>query len=310
MEKEKKIGEILSKREKMIGIHIMLIFLAIPQILIGYLYFKIYSKKSFLFFVLIQILLLLFIGIVLILISTKEERNQYLIGLSLSIIFSFSFSMIFFTGSKYYPLYIYFITLCIYHYSEYFSVLIYHFDKISCEFFLIDHSIGWGAATLLSFAEMIIGTYYFDKYKKIKFFFVIGLVMLIVGQYFRIAALYTGKSNFTHKIRYNKVENHELITHGIYSLSRHPSYFGFFLWSVGIEVMCCNPICTIGFTFVLFNFFKRRILIEEGLLIQFFGEKYLEYKNSVGILIPFIHMDKEKEQKYLNVYLSKQNTVN
>ena len=136
------------------------------------------------------------------------------------------------------------------------SVLIYHFDKISCEFFLINHSKAWVISTLASFAEMIIGTYYFNEYKKIKILFFIGLILTIIGQYFRIAALFTGKKNFTHRIRYKKVEQHELIMNGIYSLSRHPSYFGFFIWSVGIEIMCCNPICTIAFTVYYLNFLK------------------------------------------------------
>ena len=303
VEKEENNTLILSKRKKMLNIHIIIILLSIPLLLVGILYFKIYSITNYFLYILIQILLYLVISTILILTTNKSEINHYLIGLSLSIIFSFSISMAFFTGSIYYPLFLYFITLCIYHYSEYLSVLIYHFDKISCEFYLIDHSKGWVISTLASFAEMVIETYYFNKYKKIKILFFIGLVLTIIGQYFRIAALFTGKKNFTHRIRYKKDEQHELIMNGIYSLSRHPSYFGFFIWSVGIEIMCCNPICTIAFAVVLFKFFKKRILIEEALLIQFFGEKYLEYKKHVGVLIPFISMNKEDEEKNLRIYL-------
>ena len=305
--KEKEINKVLTKREKMLNIHILIILSSIPQIIIGFLYFKIYSNNNQLIYFFIQLLIFFLLSIVIYLISSISERNHYLIGLSLSAIFSFSISMTFFTYSIYYPLYLYFITLCIYHYSEYLSVLIYHFDILKCEYFLIDHSKSWVISTLASFVEMIIETYFFDKYKKIIIFFILGLLMTIIGQYFRIAALFTGKKNFTHRIRYNKTNEHELVTHGIYSLSRHPSYFGFFIWSVGIEVMCCNPICTIAFTIVLFKFFKDRILTEEALLIQFFGEKYLEYKKNVGILIPFISMDKEKEEKYLNIYNKKKN---
>ena len=210
--------------------------------------------------------------------------------------------MTFFTSSQYYPLYIYFITLCIYHYSEYFSVLIYHFEKINYEYFLIDQSKGWILATIISFLETFLGIYFFNKYKKIQFFFIIGLFMTIIGQIFRIGGLYTGKKNFTHKIRFEKVKGHRLVTNGVFAITRHPSYFGFYLWSVGIEIMCCNPICTIAFIIILFNFFKKRIIIEEQLLIQFFGEEYIEYKKRVGILIPFIYLDKEKEEKSLNIF--------
>ncbi len=298
---------LLSKRRKMLYIHILIMISSIPQIIIGFLYFKKYSNNNYLIYFLIQSLIFSFIGLLIIFIANKSEKNHYLIGLALSVVFSFSISMTFFTSSIYYPLYLYFITLCIYHYSEYLSVLIYHFNILKCEYFLIDHSRSWIISTLVSFAETIIGIYFFDKYKKIKIIFILGLLMTIVGQYFRIAALFTGKKNFTHKISYNKVNDHELITYGIYSLSRHPSYFGFFIWSVGIEVMCCNPICTVAFTYILFKFFKDRILTEEETLIQFFGEKYLEYKKNVPILIPFISMDKSIEEKNLNIYLRKNN---
>jgi len=298
---------LLSKRRKMLYIHILIMISSIPQIIIGFLYFKKYSNNNYLIYFLIQSLTYSLIGLLIIFITNKSEKNHYLIGLALSVVFSFSISMTFFTSSIYYPLYLYFITLCIYHYSEYLSVLIYHFNILKCEYFLIDHSRSWIISTLVSFAETIIGIYFFDKYKKIKIIFILGLLMTIVGQYFRIAALFTGKKNFTHKISYNKVNDHELITYGIYSLSRHPSYFGFFIWSVGIEVMCCNPICTVAFTYILFKFFKDRILTEEETLIQFFGEKYLEYKKNVPILIPFISMDKSIEEKNLNIYLRKNN---
>ena len=304
---DEKIMRLLPKRRKMMNIHILIIISSIPQIIIGYLYFKKYSNNNYLIYFLIQSLIFSFIGLIIIFVSNKSEKNHYLIGLSLSVVFSFSISMTFFTNSIYYPLYLYFITLCIYHYSEYLSVLFYHFNILKCEYFLIDHSKSWIISTLVSFAEMIIGTYFFDKYKKIKIIFILGLLMTIIGQYFRIAALFTGKKNFTHKISYSKANDHELITYGIYSLSRHPSYFGFFIWSVGIEVMCCNPICTVAFTYILFKFFKDRILTEEQTLIQFFGEKYLEYKKNVPILIPFISMDKSLEEKNLNIYLRKNN---
>jgi protein-S-isoprenylcysteine O-methyltransferase len=301
-EKEKLL---FSKRKKIMKIHLLIIMSSIPQIILGFFYFIIYLKTNYQLYLLIQILLFLILSIIILIFASYPERNHYLIGLSLSIIFSFSFSMIFFTNSIYYPLYLYFITLCIYHYTEFFSVLLYHFEKLSCEYFLIDQSLSWIIATFVSFIETILETYYFNKYKKIKIFFIIGLIMTIIGQIFRIGGIYTGKKNFTHKISYKKKSEHKLVTTGFFSISRHPSYFGFFIWSIGIEIMCCNPICTIAFTIILFHFFKDRILTEEQLLIQFFGEEYLEYKNKVGILIPFIHLSEEKEEENLKIYKNK-----
>ena len=86
-------------------------------------------------------------------------------------------------------------------------------------------------------------------------------------------------------------------------MCRHPSYFGFFIWSVGIEIMCINPICTIAFTVILFNFFKDRIETEEKILIRFFGMEYIKYKKNVGTLIPFSNLDKKTEKQNLKIYL-------
>ena len=279
MEDKEKL--LFSKREKIMKIHLLIIMSSIPQIILGFCYFIIYLKTNYQLYLLMQILLFLILSIIILIFASYPERNHYLIGLSLSVIFSFSFSMIFFTNSIYYPLYLYFITLCIYHYTEFFSVLLYHFEKLSCEYFLIDQSLSWIIATIISFIETILETYYFNKYKKIKIFFIIGLIMTIIGQIFRIGGIYTGKKNFTHKISYEKKKEHKLVKNGVFALTRHPSYFGFYLWSIGIEIMCCNPICFIGFTFILFYFFKNRILLEEKLLIQFFGEEYLEYKKKL-----------------------------
>ena len=305
MEDKEKL--LFSKREKIMKIHLLIIMSSIPQIILGFCYFIIYLKTNYQLYLLMQILLFLILSIIILIFASYPERNHYLIGLSLSVIFSFSFSMIFFTNSIYYPLYLYFITLCIYHYTEFFSVLLYHFKKLSCEYFLIDQSLSWIIATIISFIETILETYYFNKYKKIKIFFIIGLIMTIIGQIFRIGGIYTGKKNFTHKISYEKKKEHKLVKNGVFALTRHPSYFGFYLWSIGIEIMCCNPICFIGFTFILFYFFKNRILLEEKLLIQFFGEEYLEYKKKVGILIPFINLDKVQEQENLKIYYNLNN---
>jgi len=224
-------------------------------------------------------------------------------GISLTLILCYSASIVFFTNTIYYQLFLYFITLCIYHYTEFFSELFFHFKDLQKDAFLIYENLRWVISTGASFIECILETYFFHKYKDIKIFFIIGLIMTVVGQYFRIAALFTGKSNFTHKIQLTKRKNHVLVKHGVYSICRHPSYFGFFIWSVGIEIMCVNPICTVAFTVILFKFFENRIKLEEEYLIRFFGIEYIKYRRKVGVLIPFIDISKEIEKKNLRMYL-------
>ena len=302
---DEKIDNILKKQSEMKRNHITLIILSlISSLIISFLYFKIFLYQNKYIFLLIECFLIITICLITSIFTSKPERTDYLIGIILSIIFGLSISMIIYTNSIYYPLYLYFITLCIYHYTEYFSVLLYHFDIISYKYFLIDQSNQWILCTLISIFETIIETYFFNKYKKILILFIIGLIMTIIGQFFRISALFTGKKNFTHRIKYTKEEEHTLVTNGIYKFSRHPSYFGFYCWEVGIQLMCCNPICFVAFIIILFKFFNHRIIVEEGLLIEFFGYQYLEYKKKVGILIPFIKMNADEEMKHLEKYLS------
>ena len=303
---ELKIKDLKKFRQTLFKTHYLLIIIStlISQTLAFY-YFKINkTSKNKLIFLFFFLIINSFLYLYIFISQDKfSRRKQYYVGIALSLVFNISLILIIYTNTKYYPLYLYFISLSIYHYAEYFSVLQYHTQNVSAKSYLITQGKQWMICTLFSFVEFIIETFFFDKYKKIKILFIIGLIMTIIGQYFRISALFTGKANFTHLIQYSKKKNHILVKHGIYSLSRHPSYFGFYCWSVGIEIMCVNPICIISFTIILFKFFKKRILVEEELLIEFFGMEYIKYKNEVGILIPFIHITKENMVKGMKNYL-------
>ena len=54
------------------------------------------------------------------------------------------------------------------------------------------------------------------------------------------------------------------------------------------QVMLCNPICLVAYSYAAWRFFRVRIEEEEISLLNFFGEEYLEYKKKVGTGIPFI----------------------
>ncbi|KAJ0938750.1 putative protein-S-isoprenylcysteine O-methyltransferase [Helianthus annuus] len=56
---------------------------------------------------------------------------------------------------------------------------------------------------------------------------------------------------------------------------------GFLIWSVGTQVMLCNPVSTVAFTVVVWNFFHRRIPYEEYFLRQLFGEYEEEFAKRV-----------------------------
>lgn len=87
----------------------------------------------------------------------------------------------------------------------------------------------------------------------------VGFVFILVGQLVRRAAMRQAKTNFNHVVQWAKRPDHVLVKHGVYSFSRHPSYFGFFWWGVGTQLVLGNRICLVLYVVVLWNFFKRRI---------------------------------------------------
>ena len=84
------------------------------------------------------------------------------------------------------------------------------------------------------------------------------------------------------------------MTSGPYRISRHPSYFGWWMWAVGTQLMLSNWFCTVLWWLAAHQFFKTRIPREEFYLLEFFGDEYIKYAKNVPILIPFIkgYLDK------------------
>jgi protein-S-isoprenylcysteine O-methyltransferase len=292
-------NKVLIEQKETIVIHLIIIF-GSGILFLGFFYSLLtFSYRNIILFTTFSLTLIFYIiprG------KTKKRKKEIYIGLILCFILSYSIIKLYLKNDMFYQIHLYYISLIIYHYSEYFSVLLYHFNKCSWHSYLIDQSKEWIFATLFGFSEFYIEMYFFPGFKNSKINVILGLITLIIGQFFRISALFTGKNSFTHLISYKKKKEHILITHGIYSISRHPSYFGFYLWSIGTQILCFNPLCIFAYTIVLFIFFKYRILEEEMYLIYFFGYDYINYKRKVPILIPFIGLSEVEEKKSLEIY--------
>ncbi|KAI4299699.1 hypothetical protein L6164_033133 [Bauhinia variegata] len=143
-------------------------------------------------------------------------------------------------------------------------------------------------AMMFSLLEYIIEVVLFPQSKEQWVISNIGLAMVVTGEIIRKMAVITAGKSFTHLIRTSPDEQHKLITHGIYRIIRHPGYCGFLIWSVGTQAMLCNPISTIAFAVVVWQFFAGRIPYEERILRQFFGMQYEEYARQVVSGVPFV----------------------
>jgi protein-S-isoprenylcysteine O-methyltransferase len=90
----------------------------------------------------------------------------------------------------------------------------------------------------------------------------IGMLLIVLGQLTRSAAMWKAKTNFNHLVQFYKKEDHVLVTDGIYAFSRHPSYFGFFWWALGTQITLGNHFCFVAYALVLWKFFSHRIMRE------------------------------------------------
>lgn len=82
-------------------------------------------------------------------------------------------------------------------------------------------------------------------------------------------------------------ENHQLVTSGPYRFVRHPIYSGLLLLTLGWAVLRGSVVGFLG-PIVLFFLFWIKSRAEERLMIDHFGEAYLEYRARVKALIPYV----------------------
>lgn len=114
----------------------------------------------------------------------------------------------------------------------------------------------------------------------------IGLGIFIIGSILMIwAPLHLGKQ-FSGLVTIQK--DHKLITDGPYKYIRHPRYLGGILGVFGIALIFISIIgilLAIGVTILLI----WRIIDEEKLLHETFGDEWEEYRKRTKKLIPFIY---------------------
>ncbi|KAF7151431.1 hypothetical protein RHSIM_Rhsim02G0074800 [Rhododendron simsii] len=108
------------------------------------------------------------------------------------------------------------------------------------------------------------------------------------GEVIRKMAIIIAAQDFTHLIKIYHEDHHKLVTSGVYSFVRHTGYCGFFIWSIGTQIMLGNPISTVAFAIVVWNLFARQIPYEEYFLRQFFGSEYDEYARWLPSGVPFV----------------------
>ncbi|KAM7223736.1 Isoprenylcysteine carboxyl methyltransferase (ICMT) family domain containing protein [Rhypophila decipiens] len=116
----------------------------------------------------------------------------------------------------------------------------------------------------------------------------LGVLFVILGQTARSVAMVQAGPSFNHQVQHQRGASHVLVTSGIYTRLRHPSYFGFFWWALGTQLVMGNVVSFCLYAGILWKFFSSRIRHEEEFLVKFFGDEYVAYRRRVGTLIPFV----------------------
>lgn len=178
---------------------------------------------------------------------------------------------------------LYLLLLALFHYNEFISTAKYNGNKVTSRLFLVYGQGGSKEYWAIQSMNMI------EFYLKLNVesnWFILGVMLAVLGILLRHLSIKTCGASFNHYIETEK--QNKLVTHGVYGLSRHPSYLGFWIFVNGIQILLGNMLSMIICLIVMNFFFKKRIRFEEWFLVKFHGDAYLKYKQRVRVLIPLI----------------------
>ena len=106
-----------------------------------------------------------------------------------------------------------------------------------------------------------------------------GVVIELFGILIFIVSVLEMKDNWRAGVQ--REEKTNLVTTGIYSMSRNPAFLGFDLMYIGILLAFFNWFLLIATIFAVLLFHLQIVNVEEDFLIEAFGQEYLAYKKKV-----------------------------
>ena len=108
---------------------------------------------------------------------------------------------------------------------------------------------------------------------------IIGVVITALGVLAFIISVVQMKDNWRAGVQMEEKTN--LVTKGIYSISRNPAFLGFDLMYIGILFTFFNWYLCFATGFALVFFHLQIVNVEEEFLVEAFGQEYLEYQKKV-----------------------------
>lgn len=108
---------------------------------------------------------------------------------------------------------------------------------------------------------------------------IVGVLVAVVGVAVFIISVLTMRDSWRAGV--SKTDKTELVTKGIYKISRNPAFLGFDLMYLGILLMFFNLVLYIVSLFAMLIFHLQIVNVEEEFLFEAFGDEYLRYKKKV-----------------------------
>lgn len=108
---------------------------------------------------------------------------------------------------------------------------------------------------------------------------VAGVIITALGVLAFVVSVLQMKDNWRAGVQ--REEKTNLVTTGIYSISRNPAFLGFELMYIGILLAFFNWYLFCATAFVVGIFHLQIVNVEENFLMEAFGEEYLAYKKKV-----------------------------
>jgi protein-S-isoprenylcysteine O-methyltransferase Ste14 len=115
-------------------------------------------------------------------------------------------------------------------------------------------------------------------------FQIIGLVIFYIGAIIYNMNIFIAGKNLRPAPSGTR-KDHQLITKGPFSIIRHPLYVSYIMILIGLGFILLNFWILIPALFVIIGIYPTA-KAEEKVLIEQFGDEYLDYKKEVGMLFP------------------------
>jgi len=131
-----------------------------------------------------------------------------------------------------------------------------------------------------------IGTLDYREYTNLFPYRIAGLILFAVFSWFQILSFKTLGKFYAQDVLVFK--DHIIIDTGIYKFIRHPQYISQILADIGAGLVLMSYFVIPLVVLIEIPLLIARALLEEKTFSDFFGNKFLIYKQKTGFILPFI----------------------